>query len=182
MAKTTITAVALISSAGMLLASLLAPSAGAGGVEDMTARVRALLPARSPISAEMSARTVALALDEYATTTELPSVHFEFASATIRAADRRTLDANADWLKANQRELIAIEGAADPRGSREYNLALGERRAKAVKDYLIGRGVAPERITILSAGEARQACRGRDCWSLDRRVDFLVKKLRPQAP
>ncbi len=182
MAKMTITAVALLSSASVLLTSFLAPSAWAGAAEDMTARVRALLPARSPISAEMSARTVALPLDEYTTTTELRSVHFEFASATIRAADRRALDQNAEWLKVNPGEFVAIEGAADPRGSRDYNLALGERRAKAVRDYLIRRGVAPERVTILSVGEARQACRGRDCWSLDRRVDFLVKKLRPQAP
>lgn len=180
MTRTTITAVVAISSAGMLLTAFLVPSTSAA--EDMAARVRALVPVQSPISAEMSARTVALPLDEFAMTTELPSVHFDVASATIRAADRRTLDANAEWLRANSGQPIAIEGAADPRGSRDYNLALADRRAKAVRDYLVARGVAPERITILSAGEARQACRGRDCWTLDRRVDFLVKKVPRQAP
>ena len=76
----------------------------------------------------------------------------------------------------------AVEGAADPRGSRDYNLALGERRASAVRDYLVASGVAPDRISILSTGAARQACRGQDCWTLDRRVDFLVKRLPRQAP
>ncbi len=183
MAKTTIAAAAFaISSAVILWGALFAPSASAGAAEDMTARARALLPAQSPISAEMSSRTVAFPLGEFALTTELPSVHFDFASATIRAADTKTLDANAEWLKANPGRPVAIEGAADPRGSRDYNLALGDRRARAVRDYLVARGVAPEQITILSTGEARQACRGRDCWAMDRRVDFLVKRLPPQSP
>ncbi len=184
MTRTTIKAAVTIVSAGVLLAGVLGLSAVAGTATrtDMKARVQALLPVRSPISAEMSARAVALPLDEFALTTELPSVHFDVARATIRPADRNVLDTNAEWLKANPRQPVAIEGAADPRGSRDYNLALGDRRARAVRDYLIARGVAPERITILSAGEARQACSGRDCWALDRRVDFLVKRLPRQAP
>lgn len=173
-----------ILSAGILFTGLFAPSAvtGASVLEDAKARARALLPAPSPISAAMSARAVALPLDDYALTTELPSVRFEVASATIRPADRTVLDANAEWLKANPGQSVVIEGAADPRGPTDYNLALGERRAKAVSDYLIARGVGPERISILSTGKARPACMGADCWTLDRRVDFLVRKLPRQAP
>ena len=184
MTKTTMNAAVTILSAGMLLTGILAPSAvtGADVLADMKARARTLLPAPSPISAAMSARAVALPLDDFALTTELPSVHFDLASAAIRPADRKVLDTNAEWLRANPGQPIVVEGAADPRGTRDYNLALGERRASAVRDYLVARGVAPDRISILSTGEARPVCRGQDCWTLDRRVDFLVKRLPRQAP
>jgi len=184
MTKRTIKAAVTILCAGMLLTGILAPSvvAGADVLADMKARARWLLPAPSPISAATSARAVALSLDDFALTTELPSVHFDLASATIRPADRQVLDTNAEWLKANPGQPIVVEGAADPRGTKDYNLALGERRARAVRDYLVARGVVPDRISILSTGEARLACRGQDCWTLDRRVDFLVKRLPRQAP
>ena len=92
------------------------------------------------------------------------------------------LDANAEWLKVNAGQPVALGGGADPRGSNDYNLALGQRRARAVMSYLIAKGVAPERITVLSTGELQRACKGQECWGLDRRVDFLVKKVPRQAP
>src|SRR5262249_4629616 len=149
---------------------------------DVKSRARALVPHQSATSAEMSARAVSIPLDEFALTSALPSVHFDFNSASIRAADRRVLDTNAEWLRANTTQPIALGGAADPRGSKDYNLSLGQRRAMAVKSYLVARGVAPDRITILSTGEIQQVCRDQECWGLDRRVDFLVKKLPRQAP
>lgn len=179
----TIRGTVTILTAGVLLSGFSASSAAAGSTAaELKARAQALLPAQSPTSAEMSTQAVALPLDEFALTTELPSVHFDFASATIRPDEKRILDANVAWMKANPGQFIAIEGAADPRGNRDYNLALGQRRARAVRDYLVARGVAPERISILSTGRERQACRGRDCWALDRRVDFLAKRLTRQAP
>jgi peptidoglycan-associated lipoprotein len=140
------------------------------------------MPKQSATSAEMSARTVSIPLDEYGLTSELPAVHFAFNSATIRSEDRRILDANAACLKANTDQPVALGGAADPRGTKDYNLVLGQRRANAVKSYLVARGVAPDRIAVLSTGEFQQACWDKACWSLDRRVDFLVKKLPRQAP
>lgn len=162
---------------GALLTGALTSSGEAADV-----RARALLSTQSPTSAEMSARTVSIPLDEYGLTSALPSVHFDFDSATIRAADRRVLDANAEWLKANRGQPVALGGAADPRGGKDYNLTLGQRRARAVKNYLIARGVSPDRITVLSTGEIQEACRDRECWGLDRRVDFLVRRLPRQAP
>jgi outer membrane protein OmpA-like peptidoglycan-associated protein len=182
MFSTTIKGIITIVSAEILFTTFLGSSVLAGSASDLKARALALVPAQSPISAQMSTRTLTLPLDEFALTTELRSIHFDFASAAIRPADGRALDANAHWMKANPDRPIALEGAADPRGSTDYNLSLAERRARAVRDYLVARGVAPERIAILSVGEARQACRDRNCWGLDRRVDFLVKKLPRQAP
>jgi peptidoglycan-associated lipoprotein len=182
MISATIKGIITIVSAAILFMTFLAPPVLAGTAADPKARAKAPVPEKAPISAEMSARTLKLPLDEFGLTTELQSIHFAVASAAIRPADWRVLDANAEWMKANTDRPIALEGAADPRGSKDYNLRLAERRARAVRDYLVARGIAPGRITILSVGEARPACRDRDCWGLDRRVDFLVKNLPRQAP
>ena len=182
MSKTRSGQIITVVAAGVLFTSGLVSFAGAGTASDVKSRARALMPNQSPTSAEMAARTVSIPLDEYALTSELPAVHFDFNSAAIRPADRRVLDANAAWLKTNTSQPVALGGAADPRGSKDYNLTLGQRRANAVKSYLVARGVAPERITVLSTGEIQQACRDQACWGLDRRVDFLVKKMPRQAP
>ncbi|MGH7325620.1 MAG: peptidoglycan-associated lipoprotein Pal [Candidatus Rokuibacteriota bacterium] len=95
----------------------------------------------------------------------------------IRPADTPVLDENARWMKANPRSVILIEGHADERGTNEYNLALGERRAKAAMNYLVAQGVPANRITVISYGEERPLCteRTEDCWARNRRVHFLVK-------
>jgi peptidoglycan-associated lipoprotein len=124
-------------------------------------------------------------LGDFAPRPELRSVGFDMGRAEIRPADRKVLDANIEWLAAHPSAGILIEGAADPRGARAHNLALGERRARAVRDYLVIRGgIAPDRITIVSAGDAKRACRdmGEACWALDRRADFFVKERPRQAP
>ena len=130
MTQTATRATLTITAAGILFTGILASPATAGAIEDQKTRTRALLASRSSVSTEMSARAASLRVDEYTLTTELPSVHFDFASATIRATDRKVLDANAAWLRADPTLLIALEGAADPRGSGDYNLVLGERRAE----------------------------------------------------
>ena len=109
---------------------------------------------------------------------ELRDVFFDFDKATIRPDAARTLDANIGWLKANSSALILIEGHCDERGTNAYNLVLGERRAKATQDYLVARGVAAARITIISYGEERPACTARNeaCWAQNRRAHFLTKQ------
>ncbi len=108
---------------------------------------------------------------------ELKAVHFEFDKATVRAEDVALLDENAEWLKGNQL-LVLVEGHADERGTNEYNLALGERRAKAVRDHLVNKGVAADRVTTVSYGEERPACTEKNeaCWKDNRRSRSLVKK------
>lgn len=80
-------------------------------------------------------------------------------------------------MKANAGHLVLIEGHADERGTNEYNLALGERRAKAAMNYLVAQGVPAARFTLISYGEERPVCRERteQCWAQNRRAHFLVK-------
>jgi peptidoglycan-associated lipoprotein len=108
---------------------------------------------------------------------ELQDVFFDFDKYDIRPADTRTLDANAAWLKSNPNHLVLIEGHADERGTNEYNLALGERRAKSTMNYLVSQGVQANRVTIISYGEERPNCteKSEGCWAKNRRAHFLVK-------
>ena len=107
----------------------------------------------------------------------LKDINFDFDKYDIRPADAKVLDANAAWLKTNAKSLLLIEGHCDERGTPEYNLALGERRAKAAMSYLTALGIQATRISIISYGEERPLCkeRGEACWARNRRAHFLVK-------
>ncbi len=105
------------------------------------------------------------------------SVYFAFDKSKLDAAARGILDANAAWLKANPGLNIVIEGNCDERGSREYNLALGQRRADSVRSYLEAQGVAANRIDTVSFGEERPVCKGSGeaCWAQNRRADIVTR-------
>ena len=107
----------------------------------------------------------------------LRDVHFDFDRSALRAEDTRILEANARWLLAHPGMLVLIEGHADERGTNEYNLALGENRARATREQLAARGVAASRITLVSYGEEWPTCResSEACWAHNRRAHFLVK-------
>jgi peptidoglycan-associated lipoprotein len=90
----------------------------------------------------------------------LNDIYFDFDKSEIRPDAARQLDANIDWMKSNPAALILIEGHCDERGTNEYNLALGDRRAKATLTYLVAHGVAEGRITTISYGEERPVCVG----------------------
>ena len=115
---------------------------------------------------------------EYAPSAALADVHFDFDKAVIRPGDARILDASAAWLKTNAGQVLLIEGHCDERGTNEYNLALGERRAKAAMSYLVSRGVEASRITLISYGKERPLCteKAERCWARNRRDHFLVKQ------
>ncbi len=108
---------------------------------------------------------------------DLKEIHFDFDKYDIRPGDAKILDSNAKWLKSNDAMLLLIEGHCDERGTNEYNLALGERRAKATMNYLVSQGVQASRITIISYGEERPLCTEKNeaCWAKNRRAAFLVK-------
>jgi len=114
---------------------------------------------------------------EFMENAALRDVNFDFDKYDIRPADAKILDANAAWLKTNARSLLLIEGHCDERGTPEYNLALGERRAKAAMSYLTALGIQANRISIVSYGEEHPLCkeRGEACWAKNRRAHFLVK-------
>ncbi len=115
---------------------------------------------------------------EFQETSSLRDVHFDFDRYEIRTQDKPVLDENAKWLKSNGAAMLLIEGHCDERGTNEYNLALGERRAKATRDYLVSLGIDGGRITVISYGEERPLCteRAEACWAQNRRSHFLVKQ------
>ncbi len=114
---------------------------------------------------------------EFAAIPALNDIHFDFDKYAIRSVDAKILDANAVWLKANLDHVILIEGHCDERGTNEYNLALGERRARATMNYLVAQGIQQNRITRTSYGEEHPLCtaHNEDCWAKNRRAHFLAK-------
>jgi len=124
-----------------------------------------------------AAETARPAPGDFVVIPEVNAIHFDFDRAQIRQADAKILDANADFLRNNADALLLIEGHADERGTAEYNLALGERRARAARDYLVSRGIAADRISLVSFGEERPECSEHTeaCWARNRRAEFLVK-------
>jgi peptidoglycan-associated lipoprotein len=103
-------------------------------------------------------------------------VFFDTDSYTLDARARAVLDAQAQWLNAHPNVRVTIEGHCDERGTREYNLALGDRRANAVRDYLQSRGVSPARMQTISWGKERPAVDGHDenAWAQNRRAVTVV--------
>jgi peptidoglycan-associated lipoprotein len=116
-------------------------------------------------------------LRDFVANGEINDIHFDFDSYEIRTTDAKVLEASVQWLKTHPDSLVVIEGHADERGTSEYNVALGERRAKASMNYLVSHGIQAKRITVMSYGEERNVCREKieRCWSQNRRAHFLVK-------
>ncbi len=102
-------------------------------------------------------------------------VYFDYDSSAISAEYSSVIDAFAKYLSANPVAKVRIEGHTDERGSREYNVALGERRAIAVKDALTAQGVAAAQVSVVSYGEERPAAEGHDesAWSQNRRAQII---------
>jgi peptidoglycan-associated lipoprotein len=120
------------------------------------------------------------ALDDTVTVTpKLPAhvfqdVHFDFDKADIREDAVETLTRIADWLRGHGEVVVLVQGHTDERGTNEYNLALGERRALAVRRYLVSLGVAPRQMQTVSYGEERPIAYGSDeaSWARNRRAHF----------
>ena len=130
----------------------------------------------SPVAPSTASPTNPPAPSEFRATDNLKDVFFDFDKYDVRPNDAKILDTNAAWLKSND-NLVLIEGHCDERGTNEYNLALGERRAKATMNYLVAQGVQASRITIISYGKERPTCteHTESCWAQNRRAHFLVK-------
>lgn len=106
----------------------------------------------------------------------LQTVFFDFNSSTLTSTARAALQNNADFMKRHASVRVQIEGHADERGGVQYNLALGERRAKSVRDYMIAMGVEGSRMTTISFGKERPLAFGHDeaAWSQNRRGNFVI--------
>ena len=106
----------------------------------------------------------------------LADAYFDLDSQTIRDDAKAVLQKNADWMKRWTTTKAMVEGHGDSRGTAEYNLALGERRATAVRDYLVNLGIGTDRIQIVSKGKEAPACteETESCWQQNRRGHFVV--------
>jgi len=105
-------------------------------------------------------------------------VFFSFDKYSLKAKARQTLERQATFLKNNPGVKVILQGHADERGTREYNLALGDRRANAAKDYLVALGIDPNRVTIISYGKERPAVAGSNeaAWSQNRRAVTVISE------
>ena len=106
----------------------------------------------------------------------LADIHFDFDSAELRDADRQVLAQNADFLKSHAYIKVTVEGHCDERGTVEYNLALGERRARNAHDYLVSLGVPVDRLKTVSYGKEIPLCQesSEACWARNRRAHFAI--------
>jgi peptidoglycan-associated lipoprotein len=131
-------------------------------------------PAPAPLTEEeIFARKT---LDELNAEKPLGDALFDYDSSTIREDARPLLQKNADWLKKWGSTKITVEGHCDSRGTAEYNLALGERRATAVRDYLVSLGIPADRVLTVSKGKEQPFCteENESCWQQNRRGHFII--------
>lgn len=149
------------------------PQAGAGAAQKPAAAV----PAPTSSSLEAARKGTAPA------PSPLKDIYFDFDKYDLKAEARDALKTNADWLKANASARVEIEGHCDERGTNEYNLALGAKRAQSAKDYLVTLGISKERLSTISYGEELPVCKDNNegCWQKNRRDRFVVISARPAS-
>ena len=115
-------------------------------------------------------------LDEVNAERPLSDVFFDVDKSEIREDAKTPLQTDAAWMKKWSGTSVTVEGHCDSRGSSEYNLALGSRRAEAAKDYLVSLGIPASRITVVSKGKEQPSCtdENESCWQQNRRGHFVV--------
>jgi len=145
-------------------------ASGPGGSADSTVRVTVAAPPAEPPAASSSIDDMFLK--------EVQDAYFDLDKADIRSDARAALAKSADFLRNYPQVKVIVEGHCDERGSTEYNLALGDRRAAAVKQYLVSLGIGADRISTVSYGKEKPFCNesNEDCWQKNRRGHFVMAK------
>jgi len=133
-------------------------------------------PAPPPATLSEEEQFARKSLDDLNREKPLADVYFDLDKSELKDESRGTLQKNADWLKKWGTTKITVEGHCDARGTTEYNLALGERRASAVRDYLVSLGVVGSRVQVISKGKEAPVCNEENegCWSQNRRGHFVI--------
>ncbi|MHB8653549.1 MAG: peptidoglycan-associated lipoprotein Pal [Terriglobia bacterium] len=147
---------------------------GPGGTETGSARVTVTA---APLPPPPEAGRTPGVSEEQVIENDLKDAYFDLDQSDIRPDAQQTLTADADVLKSNPNVNVTIEGHCDERGSEEYNLGLGDRRATAVKNFLVNLGIPADRLTTISYGKDRPQCTEstEDCWQKNRRAHFTMK-------
>lgn len=132
-------------------------------------------PSQSEIESKRLAESQKLAAQQKAL--DKKSVYFDFDKSAVKPEYQNTVEQQIEWMKAHKNDSVTVEGNADERGSNEYNLALGSRRASAVHKAMVMLGISSDRINDVSFGEEkpRAACHDEKCWQENRRADFVHK-------
>lgn len=107
----------------------------------------------------------------------LSRIHFDFDKYNVKSEYQSAMKSNANWLQGHPSSNVTVEGHCDERGTREYNVGLGDRRARSAKSYLVNLGVGANRVSTISYGEERPTCTGHNenCWWQNRRAEFVAK-------
>lgn len=155
-----------------------APSAGETDTSATTSGVGAEGAVSGETMGESTAAEAISPLDDPSSLLAKRVVYFDFDKSEIKDDFRAVIQAHAEYLANNPNASVTLEGHADERGTREYNIALGERRANAVQRMLTLQGAAVGQIRVVSYGEERPAALGHDeeSWSLNRRVEFIYNR------
>ena len=145
-------------------------ASGPGGSADSTVRVTVAAPPAEPAPTTSSIDDMFLK--------EVQDAYFDLDKADIRSDARAALAKSADFLRNYPQVKVVVEGHCDERGSTEYNLALGDRRAAAVKQYLVSLGIGADRVSTVSYGKEKPLCMesNESCWQQNRRGHFVMAK------
>jgi peptidoglycan-associated lipoprotein len=150
----------------------------------ITAKALAETPRGQPAAGSSSASSLEAHVQGKAPMSgPLKEIYFEFDSYDLNPDARATLKVDTEWLKGNPSSRVEIEGHCDERGTGEYNLALGAKRAQAAKEYLQSLGIAPQRLSTISYGKELPGCRERteECYQKNRRDRFVILGERPTS-
>lgn len=149
---------------------------GCGSKKDTDEAMKAAEIDKEAMGTEESLDSKPLGINEGRTTEGMLPIYFNYDASQIKSDQVPRIEVNADFMKANPTYNIRIEGNCDPRGTNEYNMALGERRALSAKKYLINLGVDEVKLNTVSYGEERILLHGHDelSWAQNRRADFVV--------
>lgn len=146
---------------------------GAGGTQTATARVTVNAPAAPPPQPTQSSLT-----DEQMFAQNVKDIYFDYDKSDVRASEQASIQSDVSFLQQHPNISFTVEGHCDERGSTEYNLALGDNRSSAVKNALVGAGIAADRVKTISYGKEKPFCTesNENCWQQNRRGHFVYAK------